>query len=103
MECKCKYFLRNEEGKLYCTQCGKIAVPKEKVEDNLKQRIKELEAENADLKERVPNSSKRPEIEDKMVEAHEDKAPLYVSDKDKVRKIWPPKSKRLTGKAGKRR
>jgi uncharacterized Zn finger protein (UPF0148 family) len=25
MQCKCKFFLRNEEGKLYCTQCGKLA------------------------------------------------------------------------------
>ena len=25
MECKCKYFLRNDDGKLYCTQCGKPA------------------------------------------------------------------------------
>ena len=25
MECKCRYFLRNEDGKLYCTQCGKLA------------------------------------------------------------------------------
>ena len=25
MECKCKFFLRNEEGELYCTQCGKLA------------------------------------------------------------------------------
>ena len=57
MECKCKYFLRNEEGKLYCTQCGKLAHAKE--------------------------------IEDKMQEGHEDKAPLYVSDKEKKQRMIP--------------
>jgi len=25
MEHKCKYFLRNEEGKLYCTESGELA------------------------------------------------------------------------------
>ena len=51
MKCKCKYFLRDSEGKLVCSACGKPA------------------HEN--------------EIEDKMQERHEDKAPLYISDKDK--------------------
>ena len=32
MECKCKYFLRNEKGQLYCTQCGKLA-SESKIED----------------------------------------------------------------------
>ena len=53
MKCKCKYFLRNDEGVLICTACGKPAKSKAK-------------------------------IEDKMTGAHEDKAPLYVSDKDKL-------------------
>ena len=51
MKCKCKYYLRNEDGVLVCSVCGKPA------------------HEN--------------EIEDKMQEGHEDKAPLYISDKDK--------------------
>jgi len=50
-QCKCKYYLRDSEGNLVCSVCGKPA------------------HEN--------------EIEDKMQERHEDKAPLYISDKDR--------------------
>jgi len=51
MKCKCKYYLRNEDGVLVCSVCGKPAHTNE--------------------------------IEDKMQGKHEDKAPLYISDKDK--------------------
>ena len=55
MKCKCKYYLRNKDGVPVCSVCGKPA----------------------------PGWALKNEIEDKMQERHEDKAPLYVSDKDK--------------------
>jgi len=51
MKCKCRYYLRDSEGKLVCSVCGKPA------------------HENG-------------QVEDKMQGKHEDKAPLYISDKD---------------------
>ena len=65
MEHKCKFFLRNEEGKLYCTQCGKLA--------------------HSDG------------IEDKAVKAHEDKAPLYVSDKETKQRMVPKGTSKIGG------
>jgi len=50
MKCNCKYYLRDSEGNLVCSVCGKPAH----------------------------------EIEDKMQERYEDKAPLYISNKDRA-------------------
>ena len=54
MKCKCKYFLRDSEGHLVCSVCGK------------------------------PANGYVGKIVDKSLTEHEDKAPLYVSDKDKA-------------------
>ena len=53
MQCKCKYYLKDNDGNLVCSVCGKPAPGKSKIEDKLE--------EGHETKE----------------------APLYVSDKDK--------------------
>jgi len=63
MEHNCKYYLMNAEGIRVCSVCGKPA----------------------SSKPRVLSSECGKKIEDKMVGRHEDKAPLYVSKKDKAR------------------
>jgi len=35
MQCKCKYYLRNEEGKLVCSVCGKPSDSSGKIEDKV--------------------------------------------------------------------
>jgi len=54
-KCKCKYYLRDEEGKLVCSVCGKPAPDKPEIED----------------KNQTGHETKN--------------NPLYMSDKDKAK------------------
>lgn len=69
VKCKCQYYLRDENGVLVCSVCGKPASKKSKIEDKIDH--------GHEIKE----------------------SPLYVSDKDKtvakVGQIWPPESRRI--------
>jgi len=63
MECKCKYFLRDENGVLRCVQCGAIAKPKDKIQ--------------------VDNQT---EIEDKMEAPSENKGVIYPTESKRITK-----------------
>ena len=57
MQCKCKYFLRDEDGILVCSVCGKPVPEKPEIEDKMQ----------------LGHETKKPE--------------LYVSDKDKAEEV----------------
>lgn len=59
MRCKCKYFLRDRDGRLVCSACGKPAKEKPEIEDKVEERHKTKEAPVPNGTQIWPPESKR--------------------------------------------
>lgn len=64
-KCKCKYYLRNEDGVLVCVQCGEPAKPRDKTKaqvqaDKEAQGLREKAEREAAAKEEADAKAKQP-------------------------------------------